>query len=456
MKDNKLITISIPQIRIVGDKVLAAQFIGPAKSQMRILENSMKFQNLSQAIRRVKFNSNVYVECVKVFNIQIITITALAEKIVKIKEEIIPEQFYIYVTCGDYCFIWNIESDDYLSLLDEDENDIIFPAIKITSKIESWLEQNEYIETQKEFAEGFNFWNAPRRIIKVGSVFPGFPSTYSCEKIVDNDWDTFVEYPDQSECFCNAWDCSKGCSGGNATCTYSVEYYHEIIDPILHISELHWNEEYIGGLSNTWDILEEIPVGRSVAYDEKFSTLIGDKWNTLNYSITKYIEGTSGFDINGSYRTENIYYSFTTPIGFEYSPVLPETIIPDKIQTYNFSDSEQKKEQSEVPVFSLFCAHKSDIAVCQIYLHHYSVLNYSGNIPGVFVEGLDRTFVIHASVELIDKPDEFDPTTFSRSVKFEKALEDLVNATYSNNYDIGGLEKTLDVSFYKKSDDEII
>ena len=86
MKDNKLITVSSPSINLVGDKVLAEQFIGPAKSQMRILENSMKFQNLSQAIRRVKFNSNVYVECVKVFNIQIITITALAEKIVKIKE----------------------------------------------------------------------------------------------------------------------------------------------------------------------------------------------------------------------------------------------------------------------------------------------------------------------------------------------------------------------------------
>jgi len=101
MKDNKLITISSPSINLVGDKVLAEQFIGPAKSQMRILENSMKFQNLSQAIRRVKLNTDVYVECVRVFNLSIINIVAnsVSSKALKVIEDTLSD---LYIVFGPY------------------------------------------------------------------------------------------------------------------------------------------------------------------------------------------------------------------------------------------------------------------------------------------------------------------------------------------------------------------
>lgn len=101
MKDNKLITVSSPSINLVGDKVLAEQFIGPAKSQMRILENSMKFQNLSQAIRRVKLNADVYVECVRVFNLSIINIVAnsVSSKALKVIEDTLSD---LYIVFGPY------------------------------------------------------------------------------------------------------------------------------------------------------------------------------------------------------------------------------------------------------------------------------------------------------------------------------------------------------------------
>lgn len=101
MKDNKLITVSSPSINLVGDKVLAEQFIGPAKSQMRILENSMKFQNLSQAIRRVKLNADVYVECVRVFKLSIINIVAnsVSSKALKVIEDTLSD---LYIVFGPY------------------------------------------------------------------------------------------------------------------------------------------------------------------------------------------------------------------------------------------------------------------------------------------------------------------------------------------------------------------
>lgn len=101
MKYHKLITVSSPSINLVGDKVLAEQFIGPAKSQMRILENSMKFQNLSQAIRRVKLNADVYVECVRVFKLSIINIVAnsVSSKALKDVEDILSD---LYIVFGPY------------------------------------------------------------------------------------------------------------------------------------------------------------------------------------------------------------------------------------------------------------------------------------------------------------------------------------------------------------------
>lgn len=62
------------RIKLFGNPKIAQQYIGVAKSQMNILVNSMKFQNLKQAVRRIRVNDNVYVECRKVFDTQIINI----------------------------------------------------------------------------------------------------------------------------------------------------------------------------------------------------------------------------------------------------------------------------------------------------------------------------------------------------------------------------------------------
>ena len=89
MKYNDLIKILPTRINIRGDKVLAEQFIGPAKSQLAILKNQMTFQKLTQGIRRVQLAKNVFVECGKVFNFEFCTITALASP--KVLTELIPE-----------------------------------------------------------------------------------------------------------------------------------------------------------------------------------------------------------------------------------------------------------------------------------------------------------------------------------------------------------------------------
>lgn len=64
------------RIKLFGNKSLAEQFIGPAKSQMDILLNQMKFQKINQGVRRVRLHSNIFVECIKIFNTQVINIIA--------------------------------------------------------------------------------------------------------------------------------------------------------------------------------------------------------------------------------------------------------------------------------------------------------------------------------------------------------------------------------------------
>jgi len=69
--------IKIPiSIKLVGDSKYLQEFIGPAKSQMELLRNFMSFRNLSQGVRRIRLQDNVYIECVKCYNHERCTIVS--------------------------------------------------------------------------------------------------------------------------------------------------------------------------------------------------------------------------------------------------------------------------------------------------------------------------------------------------------------------------------------------
>lgn len=65
-----MIRINPTKILVGGDKIKAKNFIGNAKSQLEILKQSMSFQNLSQGVRKLWLNDDVYIECRKSFNYQ--------------------------------------------------------------------------------------------------------------------------------------------------------------------------------------------------------------------------------------------------------------------------------------------------------------------------------------------------------------------------------------------------
>lgn len=91
------------RINLFGNSKVAQQYIGVAKSQMEILVNSMKFQNLKQAIRRIKINDNVYIECRKVFDLQMINIYSPEVEVIEVIEtEILPTEFYIRFKFNGY------------------------------------------------------------------------------------------------------------------------------------------------------------------------------------------------------------------------------------------------------------------------------------------------------------------------------------------------------------------
>lgn len=89
-----------PKIVILGDEKIGRQFIGPAKSQLEILLGQLKFQNLTQGIRRIRLADNIFVECVKHFDFQSVSITVISDD-KKILEENIIETTYLLVVYGN-------------------------------------------------------------------------------------------------------------------------------------------------------------------------------------------------------------------------------------------------------------------------------------------------------------------------------------------------------------------
>lgn len=88
-----LIRINPTKVLVGGDKKKAETFIGPARSQLEILKQDMSFQNLSQGVRKVWLNSNVYVECRKIFNYQECKIWVRPI----VAKEVIGEDIYLYI-----------------------------------------------------------------------------------------------------------------------------------------------------------------------------------------------------------------------------------------------------------------------------------------------------------------------------------------------------------------------
>lgn len=85
------------KIRCYGNINVAKTYIGVANSQMEILKNAMQFQNLTQSVRRIQINKNIFIECIKQFDFQLINIHAIVPK-----PEIIVEDvnitFYLKIT----------------------------------------------------------------------------------------------------------------------------------------------------------------------------------------------------------------------------------------------------------------------------------------------------------------------------------------------------------------------
>jgi hypothetical protein len=67
--------IRVPcRITLTGDEDYARNFIGAAQSQLRILESEMRFQNLKQGVRKVRFSQRTTVEARICFNLKEIII----------------------------------------------------------------------------------------------------------------------------------------------------------------------------------------------------------------------------------------------------------------------------------------------------------------------------------------------------------------------------------------------
>jgi len=111
-----LIRIDPTKILVGGDKKTAETFIGPAKSQLNILKNQMDFQKLSQGVRRVWLNENVYVECKKIFNYQECKIWVRPIEIELFEKELLPTIILIIsVPSEGRAFAWDLLNNKLLS-----------------------------------------------------------------------------------------------------------------------------------------------------------------------------------------------------------------------------------------------------------------------------------------------------------------------------------------------------
>lgn len=94
-----------------GDQKKAKTFLGPARSQLEILKQDMSFQNLSQGVRKIWLNSDVYVECRKIFNYQECRVWVRPTEVLA-EEKNVRYFLVIFSTgSGNEAVVWNLISD---------------------------------------------------------------------------------------------------------------------------------------------------------------------------------------------------------------------------------------------------------------------------------------------------------------------------------------------------------
>lgn len=107
-----LIRINPTKILVGGDKKAAMTFAGPARSQLEILKQGMSFQNLSQGIRRVWLNENVYIECRKIFNYQECRVWVRPAPVIEVEKQIVRYFLVVFATgSGNEAVVWDMVSD---------------------------------------------------------------------------------------------------------------------------------------------------------------------------------------------------------------------------------------------------------------------------------------------------------------------------------------------------------
>lgn len=101
-----------------GDEKKAKAFLGPARSQMEILKNQMSFQNLSQGIRRLWLNNNVYVECRKIFDYQECRVWVRPE-LEKPEEQTVRYFLVVFASgSGNEAVVWDLVSNTVFMTVD--------------------------------------------------------------------------------------------------------------------------------------------------------------------------------------------------------------------------------------------------------------------------------------------------------------------------------------------------
>ncbi len=130
-------SIKVPRkIVIAGNKSYGLKFLGEAQSQLAILENQMKFQNLSQGSRKVKLNDNIHIECWSCFSAQGIKITTFGVP------EVPPLEFFGECLCLN-CFTYGKIIKRYPDKINDDTEDDIL--VRILYDVEFCSKDGEYI-----------------------------------------------------------------------------------------------------------------------------------------------------------------------------------------------------------------------------------------------------------------------------------------------------------------------
>jgi len=99
------------KVTLKGDREYACNFVGAARSQMRILENQLSFQDLKQGIRRVKLNPRTMVTSVVCFNQKEVIIDCLPIG-KKGKKERVPDCFCCCCWAMGFIVGYTYECDD--------------------------------------------------------------------------------------------------------------------------------------------------------------------------------------------------------------------------------------------------------------------------------------------------------------------------------------------------------